>query len=186
MFGFVRRGCQRPVYPGWQAARRSKNLSVHHSYTADFVLNSDRAGVSRTQDFKSGWHVAEMESVLSICPIASAKQANRFTLDPQWTGIRTVATYRFWMGHALLLVKTRFLRPRNSRSESAMWPGKWPRRCPQPRAVRVRSGAVSSPQPGRVRVQSVTASASASCPWAVHVRDRDRAANVRVLAVGRP
>ena len=36
---------------------------------------------------------------------------------------------------------------------------------------------------GRVRVQSVTASASASCPQSVHVRDRASAANVRVLAV---
>jgi len=39
-----------------------------------------------------------MESVLVICPVASAMQANRFTLDPQWAGIRTVATYRFWTG----------------------------------------------------------------------------------------
>jgi len=97
-----------------------------------------------------------MESVLSICPIASAKLANRFTLDPQRTGIRTVATYRFWTRHALLLVKTRFLRPQNSRGESAICPAKWPRRCPQPRSVRVRSGDVSSPQPGGVRVQSMT------------------------------
>ena len=37
--------------------------------------------------------------------------------------------------------------------------------------------------PGHVRVQSVPAAASASCPWAVHARERDRAANVRVLAV---
>jgi hypothetical protein len=44
-----------------------------------------------------------MESVLVICPVASAKRANRFTPDPRWTGIRTVATYRFWTGHALPL-----------------------------------------------------------------------------------
>ncbi len=110
------------------------------------------------------------QSVLSICPIASAKQANRFLPDPQWIGIRTGATYRFWTGQALLLVKTRFLRPRNGRGEIAICPGKWPRRCPQPRSVRVRSGAVSSPQLGHVRFQSVTASASATWPWAARVR----------------
>ena len=127
-----------------------------------------------------------MESVLSICPIASAKQANRFTLDPQWTGIRTGATYRFWTRHALLLVKTRFLRPRNGRSESAIWPGKWPRRCPQPRAVRVRSGDVSSPQPGGVRVQSVTASAPVTCPWAVRGCHRAKVGTVRELSAASP
>ncbi len=71
-----------------------------------------------------------MESVPSICPVASAKQAKRFSPDPRWTCIRTGATYRFWTRHALLLVKTRFLRPRNSRGESAICPAKWPRRCP--------------------------------------------------------
>jgi len=76
-------------------ALHSKNLSVLHSYTADFVLISDRAGVSRTQDSSAGNSIAEMESVLVICPVASAKQANGFTLNPQWTGIRTGATYRF-------------------------------------------------------------------------------------------
>ena len=65
-----------------------------------------------------------MQSVLSICPIAAAKRANRFSLDPQWIGIRTGATYRFGMGQALLLVKTRFLRPRNSRGETAICPAK--------------------------------------------------------------
>ena len=45
-------------------------------------------------------------------------------------------------------------------------------------------GRVQSATAAHVRVQSVTASASTSFPWAVH--DRDRAANVRVLAVGRP
>ncbi len=127
-----------------------------------------------------------MESVLIICPIASAKQANRFTLDPRWTGIRTGATYRFWTRHALLLVKTRFLRPRNGRSESAIWPGKWPRRCPQPRAVRVRSGDVSSPQPGGVRVQSVTASAPVTCPWAVRGCHRAKIGTVRELSAASP
>lgn len=71
---------------------------------------------------KAGDNMAETKSVLSICPIASEKRANRFSLDPQRTGIRTVATYRFWMGHALPLVKTRFLSPRNSRGETAIWP----------------------------------------------------------------
>src|ERR1017187_2169955 len=47
---------------------------------------------------------------------------------PRWTGIRAGATYRFWRGHALLLVKTMFLRPRNSRGETATCSGKWPRR----------------------------------------------------------
>ena len=81
------------------------------------------------------------------------------------------------MRHALLLVKTRFLRPRNSRGESAICPAKWPRRCPQPRSVRVRSGAASSPCP-RPRPQTVRGQ-SMSVPVPA-------AANVRVLAVGRP
>jgi hypothetical protein len=127
-----------------------------------------------------------MESVLVICPLASAKQANRFTLDPRWTGIRTGATYRFWTRHALLLVKTRFLRPRNGRSESAIWPGKWPRRCPQPRAVGVRSRDVSSPQPGGVRVQSVTTSAPVTCPWAVRGCHRAKVGTVRELSAASP
>ncbi len=127
-----------------------------------------------------------MESVLVICPLASAKQANRFTLDPRWTGIRTGATYRFWTRHALLLVKTRFLRPRNGRSESSIWSGKWPRRCPQPRAVRVRSGDVSSPQPGVVRGQSVTASATVTCPWAVRGCHRAKVGTVRELSAACP
>ena len=127
-----------------------------------------------------------MQSVHSICPIASAKRANRFSPDPQWTGIRTVATYRFLMRHALLLVKTRFLCPRNSRGETALWPGKWPRRCPQPRAVRVRSGDVSSPQPGGVRVQSVTASAPVTCPWAVRGCHRAKVGTVREQSANSP
>ena len=60
-------------------------------------------------------NTAVTQSVLSICPIASAKQANRFLPDRQWIGIRKGATYRFWTAQALLLVKTRFLRPRNGR-----------------------------------------------------------------------
>jgi len=35
------------------------------------------------------------KSVLSICPIASAKRANRFLLDRQWIGIRTVQPTSF-------------------------------------------------------------------------------------------
>jgi hypothetical protein len=138
-------------------------------------------GISRAGD-----SIAKMESVPSICPIASAKQANPHSLNPQWTGIRTGATYRFWTRHALLLVKTRFSRPRNSRGETALWPAKWPRRCPQPRAVRVRSGAVSSPQPGGVRVQSVTASAPITCPWAVRGCHRAKVGTVRELSAACP
>ena len=89
----------------------------------------------------------EMESVPSICQIASAKRANWFTPDPRWTGIRTVATYRFWTRHALLLVKTRFSRPRNSRGESAICPAKWPRRCPQPPSIRGQSATAFSFSP---------------------------------------
>jgi hypothetical protein len=117
-----------------------------------------------------------MESVLSICPIASAKRANRFTSDPRWTVIRTVATYRFWTGHALLLVKTRFLRPRNSRGEIAICPAKWPLPCPQPRSVRDQSATatVSTPRPVRDLDQSeaVTAAASADCPCSVRANGR--------------
>jgi hypothetical protein len=127
-----------------------------------------------------------MQSVLSICPIASAKRANRLSPDPRWTGICTGATYRFLMRHALLLVKTRFLCPRNGRSESAIWPGKWPRRCPQPWSVRVRSGDVSSPQPGGVRVQSVAASAPVTCPWAVRGCHRAKVGTVRELSAACP
>ncbi len=47
-----------------------------------------------------------MEIVLSICPIASVKRANRFSLDPQRNGIRTGSTYRFWTRHALPLAET--------------------------------------------------------------------------------
>jgi hypothetical protein len=49
-------------------------------------------GISRAGD-----SIAKMESVLVICPVASGKWAIRFTPDPQWTGIRTGATYRFLM-----------------------------------------------------------------------------------------
>jgi len=74
-------------------------------------------------------------------------------------------------GHALLLVKTRFLRPRNSRGESAICPGKWPRRCPQPRSGRDQSATanVSAPRPVRDLDQSeaVTAAASANCPCSI-------------------
>lgn len=140
--------------PALRISGLAGGLALKKSFCSPFIHRrlcaKQRPGMrARHTGFSSaGDNIAEMESVLLICPIASAKRANRFTPDPRWTGIRTVATYRFWTGQALLLVKTRFLRPRNSRGESAICPAKWPRRCPQPRAVRVRSGAVSSPQPG--------------------------------------
>ena len=122
----------------------------------------------------------------SICPVASAKQANRFTLDPQWTGIRTGATYRFWTGHALTPCQNEVFasakQSRRNRNLSGQMAAPMSVATGSPCPIR---GRVQSAT-GRVRVQSVTASASASFPWAVHVRDRDRAANVRVLAVGRP
>ena len=93
----------------------------------------------------AGDSIAGMESVLAICPTASAKLANRFAHDPRWTCIRTGATYRFSMGHALPLRQRRFLCPRNSRGESAIWPAKWPRRCPQPRAVCKREQSAHRP-----------------------------------------
>jgi len=43
----------------------------------------------------AGGMLPEMQSVHSICPIASAKRANPCSLNRQWTGIRTCATYRF-------------------------------------------------------------------------------------------
>ena len=140
--------------PALRISGLAGGLTLKKSFCSPFIHRKlyakQRPGVrARHTGFSSaGDNIAEMESVLLICPIASAKRANRFTPDPRWTGIRTVATYRFWTRQALLLVKTRFLRPRNSRGETAICPAKWPRRCPQPRAVRVRSGAVSSPQPG--------------------------------------
>jgi len=53
----------------------------------------------------------------------------------------------FWARHALLLVKTRFLHPRNGRAEIAICPGEWPLPCPRPRTVRAQSVAMSNPRP---------------------------------------
>jgi hypothetical protein len=89
-------------------------------------------------------------------------------------------TYRFWRVQALPLSQLRFLRPRNGRGEIAICPGKWPRRCPQARSVRVRSGAVSSPRPGPVQKQSV--SAPQPCPQQCpgHARRRIRGQSMSV------
>jgi hypothetical protein len=68
----------------------------------------------------------------------------------------------FWARHALLLVKTRFLRPRNGRAETAICPGEWPLPCPQPRSVRV---------PVRVHVQSPSAGMSTAFPCRIRVHN---------------
>jgi hypothetical protein len=114
-------------------------------------------------------NAAITQSVLSICPIASAKRANQFSLDSRRTSIRTLATYRFLIRHALPLSQRRILRPQHGRGETAIRPGEWPLLCPQPRSVRVRSGAVSSPKPRTVhdRIQSV----SRLLDWPGNVRD---------------
>ena len=93
----------------------------------------------------------------------------------------------FKTGQALLLRQRRFLRPRSGRGLDAECPrhspasGPW--RCP----VRDRVQSENSPHPrhGCAHVQSVTISwpCPHPRPQSVHVRDRVRAANVRVQPV---
>jgi hypothetical protein len=71
-------------------------------------------------------------------------------------------TYRFWRAQALPLIWTRFLRPRNGREEIAIFPGKWPQRCPR------RGQPAASPGPcpvrDRIRVPSQAMSVSVANP----------------------
>ena len=93
---------------------------------------------------------------------------------------------------ALPLRQRRFLRPQNGRGLNAECPRHSPARQPWPCPVRDRAQSENSPYPrhDRVRVQSVTVFSPRPqpLPQSVHVRDRIRAANVRVqpLSVNNP
>ena len=166
MIGFVRRGCQCPACPRWQAARCLKNLSVHHSCNGDFTRSTAGADVSHTS--------FQLRVLCSRrhrkCPLhlssAFRNRANWRTLHPSPADIHTPVNCRFLTAQALPLRQRRFWCPRNSRGEITICPAKWPRRCPQPRSVRVQSTGTINPRPGHVRVQSMTASASAVFPSA--------------------
>jgi hypothetical protein len=85
---------------------------VHHFRECHMILFSPAAlTFSESRITRS----REAATVHSVCQIAFAKWANWFSPDPQWNGIRTGETYRFRTGQAFLLVKTRFLSPRNER-----------------------------------------------------------------------
>jgi len=88
------------------------------------------------------------------------------TFHPSPADIHTPENCLKFTGQALPLRQRRFWCPRNSRGEITICPAKWPRRCPQPRSVRVQSTGTINPRPGHVRVQSMTASASAVFPSA--------------------
>ena len=93
----------------------------------------------------------------------------------------------FKTGQALLLRQRRFLRPRSGRGLDAECPRHRPACWPWPCPVRDRVQSETSPHPchARGRVQSVTVSwpCPHPRPQSVHVRDRVRAANVRVQPV---
>ena len=93
----------------------------------------------------------------------------------------------FKTGHALLLPGGRFLSPRSGRGLDAECPRHSPASRPWPCPVRDRVQSETSPHPchARGRVQSVTVSwpCPHPRPQSVHVRDRVRAANVRVQPV---
>ena len=98
----------------------------------------------------------------------------------------------FKTGQALLLRQRRFLRPQNGRGLNAECPRHSPARQPWQCPVRDRVQSENSPHPrhDRIRVQSVTVFSPRPQPrpQSVHVRDRIRAANVRVqpLSVNNP
>jgi len=98
----------------------------------------------------------------------------------------------FKTGQALLLRQRRSLRPRNGRGLNAECPRHSPARQPWQCPVRDRVQSENSPHPrhDRVRVQSVTVFSPRPQPrpQSVHVRDRGRAANIRVqpLSVNNP
>ncbi len=104
------------------------------------------------------------------CPLhlssAFTNRANWRKLHPSLADIHTPENCLKFTGQALPLRQRRFWCPRNSRGEITICPAKWPRRCPQPRSVRVQSTGTINPRPGHVRVQSMTASASAVFPSA--------------------
>jgi hypothetical protein len=93
----------------------------------------------------------------------------------------------FSHGHALLLVKTRILRPRSGRGLDAECPRHSPASRPWPCPVRDRVQSENSPcpRPNRVRNQSTTMSGPCrqTCPWSVHVRGRVQAVTVRIQPV---
>ena len=105
----------------------------------------------------AGDSIAKMESVLSMCQTASEMWSNRLGLNSRHAGIRTVATYWFWTGHALPLAETTgFVRElvRQIRGATLLLPElwTWPRPIPkrkQPahwhgtRFVRVREQAAT-------------------------------------------
>jgi len=110
------------------------------------------------------------------CPLylscAFTNSASWRTFHPSPADIHTPENCLKFTGQALPLRQRRFWCPRNSRGEITICPAKWPRRCPQPRSVRVQSTGTINPRPGHVRIQSMTASASAVFPWVrtLHVR----------------
>lgn len=85
------------------------------------------------------------------CPLhlssAFTNRANWRTFHPSPADIHSPANCRFLTAQALPLRQRRFWCPRNSREEIAIWPATWPRRCPQPRAVRVQPTGTLNPRP---------------------------------------
>jgi hypothetical protein len=162
--------------------RRDAQKIIPFTIHATETLHEPRQAQMYHIHFPTAGAVFTSAQKVSTSSVQSVREPRKLgTFHPSPADIHTPENCLKFTGQALPLRQRRFWCPRNSRGEITICPAKWPRRSPQPRSIRVQSTGTINPRPGHVRVQSMTASASAVFPWARTVRVPGQSASTSSL-----